>query len=197
MSNKRKAAKSPQIYTESVESPWPGRLKWIAAVVVVGSLVALVWFSQPAIRGVPEGTQTVAVGDPQHVVGDVHADGEVPAGGEHDGIWQNCGFYTVEIRTENAVHSLEHGAVWVTYDATLSDDEIQDLRRFVGRNRKVIVFPIPLQGSPIVATSWGRQLELNDAADLRLEQFVNEFLAASGAPESGARCNGGIGDPQF
>jgi hypothetical protein len=197
MSNKPKARKTSNGHAASVESPWPKRFVWIAGVVVVGGLSAIVLFSQPELRGVPEGARTVAVGDPQHVTGDIHAEGEVPAGGAHDAIWQNCGFYGEEIRSENAVHSLEHGAVWIAYDPDLSGDDIQSLRRFVRRNEKVLVSPVAGQGSAIIATAWGTQLELDDPSDSRLGQFVNEFSGASSAPEPGGRCNGGVGHREF
>lgn len=197
MSNKPRARNTAKRQAASVESPWAKRLVWIAGIVIVGGLSAIVWFSQPEIRGVPDGTQTVAVGDPLHVDGDIHAEGEVPAGGEHDAIWQNCGFYDGEIRSENAVHSLEHGVVWITYDPGLSGDDVQSLRRFVKRTEKILVSPVAGQSAPIIVTAWATQLELDDPTDLRLEQFVNEFSGASSAPEPGARCTGGVGHPEF
>src|SRR5512135_382780 len=42
-----------------------------------------------------------------------------PVGGVHSSVWQNCGIYDQPIRNENAVHSLEHGAVWITYQPDL------------------------------------------------------------------------------
>ena len=39
-----------------------------------------------------------------------------PAGGPHDPVWQDCGDYTQQLRNENAVHSLEHGAVVFWYN---------------------------------------------------------------------------------
>ncbi|MEE8485832.1 MAG: DUF3105 domain-containing protein [Acidimicrobiia bacterium] len=197
MSNKPRARNTSTRQAASVESPWAKRLVWIAGIVIVGGLSAIVWFSQPEIRGVPDGTQTVAVGDPLHVDGDIHAEGEVPAGGAHDAIWQNCGFYAEEIRSENAVHSLEHGAVWITHDPSLSGEDVQSLRRFVKRTEKVLVSPVAGQSAPIIVTAWATQLELDDPTDLRLEQFVNEFSGASSAPEPGARCTGGVGHPEF
>jgi len=197
MSNKPKAKKTPTKQTLPGESEWPKRLAWAGGIILVVGLVAVVLFSQPELRGVPDGTQTEAVGDPVHVEGEVYPAGEVPSGGQHASIWQNCGFYPGEVQTENVLHSLEHGAVWVSYSDDMPDGDVESLRRFVSRNEKVLVSMVPGQGSPVIATAWARQLELDDPADSRLEQFVNEFTGASSAPEPGGRCNGGVGQPQF
>lgn len=177
------------------ESPWPKRLIWIAGTALVLGLVAVVLLNNPALRGVPEGTEQVAVAAPEHVDGDLHDDGDVPAGGPHDEIWQNCGFYDTEVRSENAVHSLEHGAVWITYEPGLAEDQLGQLRGFTGGLDKVLVSPVSGQDSPIIVTAWANQLELADADDARLAQFVNEFEGSFDAPEPGGRCNGGIGSP--
>ncbi len=197
MGNKDKQAKTSTYTPASTESPWPKRLVWIIGGATVFGLVALVFLSQPELRGVPDGTESLAVGDPQHIEGDFHLDSDVPAGGPHDPAWQNCGYYSEEIRSENVVHSLEHGAVWITYDAALSPDDIATLRTFVSRNEKVLVSPIPEQVSPIIVTSWGRQLKIGDPSDTRLGQFVNEFTRTNEAPEPGGRCSGGVGNPIF
>ena len=197
MSNKKKVRTTPVKQAETPQSPWPKRLGWIAGAVVVGGLVAVVLLSQPELRGVPDGTETVAVGERAHVAGEIHDDGEVPAGGAHNEIWQNCGFYDQEIDSENAVHSLEHGAVWISYDPSLSGADVGALRAFVSPNEKVLVSPVPGQDSLIIVTAWANQLELDDPDDARLGQFVNEFSGASSAPEPGARCSGGVGHPQF
>jgi hypothetical protein len=177
------------------QNPWPRRFGIGAATAVVGLLVAIVAFNSPPASGVPDGTETVAVGPAQHVEGDIHADGEVPAGGSHSEVWQNCGFYGDEIRSENAVHSLEHGAVWITYRSDLSTEDIDRLRGLIRRPDKVLISPIEGQGPPAVATAWANQLELDDVADPRLDQFVNEFEGSSSAPEPGGRCSGGVGTP--
>jgi hypothetical protein len=191
--NKHHSKKPPA--QARTDSPWPKRLIWISGGVLVVGLVAVVFLSNPAIRGIPEGTEQVAVAAPEHVDGDLHDDGEVPAGGPHDEIWQNCGFYGTEVRSENAVHSLEHGAVWITYEPGIAEDQVNVLRGFTGGFDKVLVSPVPGQGSPIIVTAWANQLELTDAGDARLAQFVNEFEGSRDAPEPGGRCNGGIGTP--
>ena len=40
-----------------------------------------------------------------------------PIGGRHDAVWATCTgvVYPRALRNENAVHALEHGAVWITY----------------------------------------------------------------------------------
>ncbi len=38
-----------------------------------------------------------------------------PVGGIHNPTWQTCTFYDRPVSSEAAVHSLEHGAIWVTY----------------------------------------------------------------------------------
>jgi len=190
------------------ESPWPKRLGWIAGVGLVVLLVGIVLFDQPEIRGVPEGTQTILVTENQHVNGTIYAANEVPAGGNMDAAWQNCGFYPGQIRAENIMHSMEHGAVWVAFDPELSDDDISSLRRFVSRSEKVlrrfvsrsekvVVSPVADIGAPVIVSAWGFQLDIDDLEDSRLDQFVNEFSGASSAPEPGGRCSGGIGQAQF
>jgi hypothetical protein len=193
----KRGAKQPSSRRGGEDSPWPKRLIWIGGTALVLGLVAVVSFSVPPLRGVPDGTEEVVVGAPQHVAGTLHDDGEVPAGGPHNEVWQNCGFYDTEIESENAVHSLEHGAVWITYEPGLPGDQVKELRGFTGRFDKVLVSPIPGQDSAIIVTAWANQLELDDANDARLSQFVNEFEGSFDAPEPGGACVGGIGVPTY
>ena len=137
--NKRSTQKAPtQVHAKS---PWPKRLLWIGGSVLILGLIAIVFLNNPALRGVPDGTEQVAVAAPEHVDGDIHEDGDVPAGGPHAEVWQNCGYYDVEIESENAVHSLEHGAVWITYEPGLAEDQLRTLRGFAGGFDKVLVSP--------------------------------------------------------
>ena len=199
MSKTPKKARSKRPPTRRAEStagsPWPKRLLLGAGTVVAFVLIVLVAFQPQPLRGVPEGTEEVPVASAQHVDGDVYADDEVPAGGPHAAVWQNCGFYGEPIDAEPAAHSLEHGAVWLTYRPDVVDGST--LKRFVGRFEKVLVSPVPGQAQPITATAWGHRLEVDDPDDPRLEQFVNEFEGSSEAPEPGGACTGGLGTPEI
>src|SRR5437762_5605273 len=119
-----------------------------------------------------------------------------PVGGPHAPQFQDCGFYDAPIVTENAVHSLERGAVWITYRPDLPPGELDALRRLARRERLVLVSPYPELPVPVVASAWGRQLRLHSADDSRLGRFVRIFQNGLQAPERGRECSGGIGTPR-
>jgi hypothetical protein len=119
-----------------------------------------------------------------------------PVGGNHAWIWQNCGFYDTPIANEHAVHSLEHGAVWITYQADLSPTQIDSLYQLTQRHTYVLVSPLPDLPTPVVASAWARQLRLDSSDDPRLEEFIRTFRLGRQAPESGGGCTGGIGTPK-
>jgi hypothetical protein len=114
-----------------------------------------------------------------------------PIGGEHDLQWADCTgtVYDVDIRHENAVHSLEHGAVWITYDPdALSEDEIATLADLADESGRMLS---PYEGldSPVSLQSWGHQLKVDSVDDPRVEQFA-DFLTRNPDehPEVGATC---------
>ena len=49
---------------------------------------------------------------------------------------------------------------------------------------------------PIVLTAWAVQLEVDDAADPRVEEFLVEYIQGPQTPEPGAACSGGSGPPR-
>ena len=151
---------------------------------------------QKASSGPPDGVQTYDVGPGgQHTEGAVNYAQSPPVGGEHNPIWQNCGFYDEPIRNETAVHSLEHGAVWITYSPDLPQDEIEHLQDLAQSNNYVLVSPYPDLPSPVVASAWGKQLKVESAEDPNLERFIGAYSQGPQTPEPGAACSGGIGDP--
>jgi hypothetical protein len=168
--------------------------------------------SQPAASRPkpPAGVENIDVGPAgYHIIGNWDYDkslGTPPAGGPHNDVWQNCGFYDEPVRDENAVHSLEHGAVWITYLPDLPQDEIEVLRDLAESNGFVLVSPYPDQDSPVVATAWAKQLSLESAEDPALERFVGAYSHSPKAPGPASAsataggghdtCTGGTGRPQ-
>jgi len=169
----------------------------IAAAFVAGfAALIIVDARQKTASGPPSGVKTYDVGPAgQHTEGDVDYAQSPPVGGEHNPVWQNCGFYTEPIRDENAVHSLEHGAVWITYSPDLPQDEVERLRDLAQNETYVLVSPYPRLDSPVVASAWGKQVRLESAEDPDLERFVQAYRQGPQTPEPGAVCTGGIGEP--
>ncbi|WP_370325966.1 DUF3105 domain-containing protein [Euzebya sp.] len=171
-------------------------LRWALLIVFGGGALAVLLFS--AVRDVlpvdpPQGITDITVDSRGHVEGDVVYDTVPPAGGDHSPVWQNCGFYPEPIGEENAVHSLEHGAVWITYRSDLDEAAVQALAERAGGY--VLVSPRDDLPSPIVASAWGKQLQLDDADDPVLEDFIRAFQQGPQTPEPGAVCTRGVGEP--
>ena len=125
-----------------------------------------------------------------HVPGPVEYEQLPPPGGDHSGVPQTCDVYTEPIAPEHALHSLEHGAVWVTYDDSVSEDDIATLEGAVQGNPYGLMSPLPEQESPIVLTAWGRTLEVDSADDERVDQFLRAYANGPETPERGAACVG-------
>lgn len=118
-----------------------------------------------------------------------------PVGGDHDATWLNCGIYPQPVRNENAVHSLEHGAVWITYQPGLAADQVGKLQGLVRGKPFTLLSPYDGLPSPITASAWGKQLTVTDASDPRLAKFIRDYAQSPQAPEPGAPCTNGVGTP--
>ncbi|MFH9819736.1 DUF3105 domain-containing protein [Streptomyces sp. NPDC017230] len=116
-------------------------------------------------------------------------------GGDHSQVWQNCDgdVYAKQIEDENAVHSLEHGAVWVTYNDKVADTDVAALKERVSETKYTLMSPYKTQSSPITLTAWGHQLQLNKASDPRVAEFFDKYVQGEQTPEPGAACTGGVG----
>ena len=132
-----------------------------------------------------------------HVTTTVDYSESPPVGGPHDGAWADCTgtVYDVDIRHENAVHGLEHGAVWVTYDPdSVSAEDIATLGELVEGTPYRMMSPYAGQDSPISIQAWNHQLEVDSADDPRLAEFADALAQNDdNTPEPGATCE----NPQF
>lgn len=173
-------------------------LAWLIAgvvlAVVIGGTSWAVLASRPPKVSLGA-VKTYPVSQPGHVTTTVKYPQTPPVGGDHDPTWLNCGVYTAPVRPENAVHDLEHGAVWITYQPSLPTTQIKALRRLVGGQTYLTLSPYPGLPAPVVASAWGVQLRLQNASDKRLQVFVTKYKQGPQTPEPGAPCTGGIGSP--
>ena len=118
-----------------------------------------------------------------------------PVGGDHNPVWQNCGAYDKPVAEENGVHSLEHGAVWLTYDPNLPSDQVAKLTALVATNSYLLVTPFPGLKSPVVLSAWGVQLAVDSVDSPDIPSFIKAYKQGPQTPEPGSSCTGGTGTP--
>ncbi|MGW2550384.1 DUF3105 domain-containing protein [Streptomyces sp. NPDC001635] len=120
---------------------------------------------------------------------------EPPVGGDHNPVWQNCNgdVYTKPVNNMNAVHSLEHGAVWVTYNSKAPKADIDALTAKVRKTPYTLMSPVEDQKDPIMLSAWAHQRTVKSASDPAVDAFFAQFVQGSQTPEPGAACTGGLG----
>jgi Protein of unknown function (DUF3105) len=149
-----------------------------------------------------QGVQVVPFQGGQHIGPEVKVayTHSPPMGGTHDYSWAACNgvVYPNPVRSENIVHSMEHGAVWIAYNPDqVSGDALGVLRSKVENQPYTLMSPYPGLDQPISLQSWGHQLKLTDANDPRIDQFIAALrLNQYAYPEPGASCNE-LGAPNF
>lgn len=129
---------------------------------------------------------------PEHRDGPISYDVLPPVGGPHNDFWQNCEgrVYDAPIANEHAVHSLEHGAVWITYQPSLPPTKVDRLAQQVTGYDYTMLSPFEGLAAPISLQAWGYQLAVDDAGDPRIAEFI-QVLRNNAGPEAGrATCGG-------
>lgn len=117
-----------------------------------------------------------------------------PIGGPHHPAWQDCNgeVYAEPVVNEHAVHSLEHGAVWITYRPDLPADQVGALADRVSGTEKLFMSPYPDLDAPISLQAWGYQLKVDDAGDDRIDEFIRALRVNASMEGPTVRCDGGI-----
>jgi hypothetical protein len=175
----------------------------VAVVVVIGAIIFEIHRLQQPSRGADPHTdipQLAAVKTydyvgAQHTTDPVSYAETPPAGGPHNPAWEDCGVYTRQIADENAVHSLEHGTVWITYRPGLSASDLEALQTALAtvKSRKTILSPYPGLPAQVVVSVWNAQLFLTGASDPRLPIFLRFYGDGHTSPEgSSTSCAGGV-----
>ena len=182
-------------------------LSSVAAVAVVAVIVTfIVVGTAPSSPASPAGASDLSDVQTWDVPGAQHVDPKTvdykaefgmdpPAGGPHWAGWLNCGIYTQPQQNERAVHALEHGAVWVTYDpAKVKGDALATLQKRLP-DTYIVLSPYKNLPAPVVASAWGAQLKLTGVNDTGLDKFIEKYWQSPDAPEPGAPCTGGVDGP--
>ncbi|MGK4583897.1 DUF3105 domain-containing protein [Kitasatospora sp. HPMI-4] len=168
----------------------------VASMIGVGAWVALDAKSKQdsksaAAKSPIEGVKTYDNLSRNHVTTKVNYPQTPPVGGDHNPVWANCmgTVYDKPVANENAVHSLEHGAVWVTYNAKASADDLKTLSAKVKATPYSLMSPYPEEKGTITLTAWGTQLILDSAKDPRVDEFFTKYVQGPQTQEPGASCS--------
>ncbi|MFJ5281701.1 MULTISPECIES: DUF3105 domain-containing protein [Streptomyces] len=180
-------------------------IAWTASLVIVSGAVAGSWYlmdrtaaesdAKKAEAAAPvEGEKSFDDLGRNHVTTPVDYKMSPAAGGDHNPTWMNCNgdVYDQKIDETNAVHSLEHGAVWITYSDKAADKDVSTLKSKVQKTPYTLMSPYADQSSPITLSAWGKQLDVNSASDGRIEKFLGKYVQGEQTPEPGAACTGGV-----
>lgn len=171
----------------------------VAGVAVVGLIVTTVVLSPKPVNYASNGTHKIAdvetfKNGAGHTTEKVTYAQTPPAGGEHHPYWLNCGVYSEPQANENAVHALEHGAVWVTYNPEISDEDLSAIKAKLP-STYTILSPFPGLKNTLTLSAWNAQLTLDKVDDPRFTQFFENYWKSSKVPEPGASCVGAIDGP--
>ncbi|MGL5865837.1 MAG: DUF3105 domain-containing protein [Dermatophilaceae bacterium] len=167
------------------------RVRVIAGVLVLLVVAAVIGIQ--AVRRTAMEQDVVMARDTsavRHVTTPVVYDDSPPTRGDHHAVWWNCGRYDRPIPAEHVVHSLEHGAVWLTYRPDVATTTVDALERLAARSH-LVLSPFPGQRWPVVATAWGVQLRQEEFDEKAVQRFIVAHRMSERAPEPGAACSGG------
>ena len=179
------------------QTPW-GLI--IATVLIVVLAVGVIGYA------VSKNKKSVAASDPTKIAGIQHFDNltrnhkttvlsypqSPPVGGDHSPVWADCSgtVYPAQIANENAVHTLEHGAVWITYKPGLASDQIDALSKLVSGKAYMLMTPYEGLKTNISLQAWGYRLSVDSATDPRVKQFISALrVNTKNTPELGASCD--------
>jgi hypothetical protein len=163
----------------------------LVVIAALGAFLAVVLLSDRSQEASePAGVQSFDNLSRNHTYDPVTYEQSSPVGGDHNPVWQNAGFYEDPVQNENAVHTMEHGAVWITYEPDLPQDQKDQLRQIVESQDCLLASPYPNLPTPVVASAWGKQLRLQSVDDPGLREFIQAYRKGPQTPEPGASCTG-------
>jgi Protein of unknown function (DUF3105) len=115
-----------------------------------------------------------------------------PVGGAHNSAWQNCmgDVYDQPIANEHAVHSLEHGAVWIAYKQGLPADQVETLKQKIQGKEYTLMSPYAGLDKNVSVQAWGYQLKTDDVNDSRIDEFIKDTRLVA-TMEPNAACSSG------
>jgi hypothetical protein len=206
----KRPSKSGRSIVHQKERPWGLIVTTVVIVLLAVGVIGYAVLHKPAAHFVagsytnPEIPDAKAISgliyhqEPNHthVEGNITYDTSPPTGGNHSQYWADCNgtVYPNAIANENAVHMLEHGAVWITYNPSLAADQVATLAKLVTASQstggRMAMSPYPGLKTAISLQAWDYQLFVNSASDPRIQQFILALrFNPKTTPEPSASCS--------
>lgn len=186
-----------------VKKPFPVgfALGCLALALFLGGILTYAWFNQglgdkSSLRYAQsqlDGLRSVKGASRNHKDGALSYPGAKqvpPIGGDHSDTPQSCQAYTEAIPNERALHSLEHGAVWITYQPSLAKKQVDELKKLAEGDPSRLLSPYPGLKKPISVQAWGEQIFADSTSDKQIKKFADLFTSGPQSPEKGAACQG-------
>ena len=177
------------------QTPWGlisvAALIVVLAVAVIGYAVHASSSGQPSDPNKIKGIAHKVFTSGDHKTTPITYTESPPFGGPHAPIWADCTgtVYPSQIANENAVHDLEHGAVWITYRPGLPADQLDVLTKLVSGVPYMLMTPYEGLKTNVSLQAWGYQLFVDSAKDKRVKAFIKDLkLNQKNTPELGASC---------
>jgi hypothetical protein len=201
-SSAKNRRKPPPPITIAKPKPWGLIAATLAVVLFAGAVLGYaIYRVNESSKNTPEakaeaakkisGIEVVSYPAGQHQQGTIKYDKSPPFGGPHNPTWADCTgtVYPKQIASENAVHSLEHGAVWITYQPGLAADQVNTLKKKVDGVEYMLMSPYAGLKTKVSIQSWGHQLFVDSAGDPRIDEFIKDLrLNPVTTAEYGASC---------
>jgi len=108
-----------------------------------------------------------------------------PTSGNHLAQPKEWGIFTNEIDDMQAVHSMEHGGIWISYQ-DINEEEIAVLEDIGKQNsQSTLVSPRSGNDNKIVVASWGKVMRLEIVDKALIQKYIDTYKNQS--PEKLAR----------
>ena len=151
----------------------------------LGVIVAVGWFGIQALTPEPLGEDYSRVMPQEgatHVQEGTRAlyQSNPPTSGNHWSTPLRDGIYETEKPDEGAIHSLEHGRVWITYKPSIGEEAIAALKDAIKGQFGTIVSPRVANETDIALAAWTRldTFNLNEDGTLdakRVREFIQRY----------------------
>lgn len=159
------------------------------AIIVLGSIGAIVAVKmnrppEPPRPGIGQSDH-----GREHVATKEYGGNQPPTSGPHANP-VSWGVYDMEIRDDQAIHNMEHGGVYVSYQPSLPNDQIKRLANLLSapfsdskfRPKKIVLAPRDANKSPIELSSWRRSEALANYDQKKIEDYIVRNLGNSPEP---------------